>query len=135
MLVLLHRVAGKQNGVRTWPPGRSVGWDIHRQGRDFAVCRGGAADETAIPAGLRRRMGKLERLAVRCALGVLGTESTDELIFCSRYGNLETLLSLLRGIACDQLVSPMAFSGSVHNATPGYIGQIRGERIRHTALA
>src|ERR1700722_3014232 len=112
---------------------RWAGISTGRDGTSLSVV--GAADETAIPAGLRRRMGKLERLAVRCALGVLGTESTDELIFCSRYGNLETLLSLLRGIACDQLVSPMAFSGSVHNATPGYIGQIRGERIRHTALA
>jgi len=94
-----------------------------------------AADEAAIPAGIRRRMGRLERLAVRCALGVLDGEPTDELIFCSRNGNLETLLSLLRGIAGDELLSPMAFSGSVHNATPGYIGQIRNERIRHTALA
>jgi beta-ketoacyl synthase-like protein len=95
----------------------------------------GAAEDAAIPAGIRRRMGRLERLAVRCALGVLDGEPTDELIFCSRSGNLETLLSLLRGIAGGELLSPMAFSGSVHNAVPGHVGQIRNERIRHTALA
>lgn len=80
-------------------------------------------------------MGRLERLAVRSALGVLDGEPTDELIFCSRNGNLEVLLSLLHGIAANELLSPMAFSGSVHNATPGHIGQIRNERIRHTAVA
>jgi hypothetical protein len=95
----------------------------------------GAAEDAAIPAGIRRRMGRLERLAVRCAMGVLDGEPTGELIFCSRFGNLETLLALLRGIAGNELLSPMAFSGSVHNAVPGHIGQIRGERIRHTALA
>ena len=95
----------------------------------------GAAEDAAIPVGIRRRMGRLERFAVRCALGVLDGEPTDELIFCSRSGNLETLLSLLRGIAGNELLSPMAFSGSVHNAVPGHIGQILGERIRHTALA
>lgn len=92
--------------------------------------------EDAIPAAIRRRMGRVERLAVRCTLGVLGGDApTDELIFCSRYGNLETLSSLARGIAAREPLSPMAFSGSVHNAAPGLVGQIRNERLSHTALA
>ena len=96
---------------------------------------GHAAEEEAIPAAVRRRMGRLERLAVRCAFGVLDDKPTGELVFCSRYGNVETLALLLRGIADGQLMSPMAFSCSVHNATPGFVGQIRKERIGHTALA
>ena len=96
---------------------------------------GHPADEGAIPSGIRRRMAKLERLVVRCALGVLDGEPTSELIFCSRYGNVETLATLLQGIAEGQLISPMAFSGSVHNAAPGLVGQIRKERLSHTAIA
>ncbi len=96
---------------------------------------GRAAADDAIPPAIRRRMGKLERLAACCALGVLGGAPTGELIFCSRYGNVESLSVLLRGIAEEQLISPMLFSGSVHNATPGLIGQIRKERLGHTALA
>lgn len=97
---------------------------------------GTPSGEEAIPPAIRRRMGRLERLAVRCTLGVLnGDEATDELVFCSRYGNLETLCSLVRGIAAREPMSPMAFSGSVHNAAPGLVGQIRGERLSHTALA
>jgi Beta-ketoacyl synthase, N-terminal domain len=88
---------------------------------------------------LRRRMGRLERFAVRCALGVLdgapADEPTGELIFCSRSGNVETLSALHRSIANAQLMSPMAFSGSVHNAAPGLVGQIRNERLSHTAIA
>jgi hypothetical protein len=80
-------------------------------------------------------MGRLERLAVRVTLSVLDGEPTDELIFCSRWGNVETLSALLRAIAEGQLTSPMAFSGSVHNAAPGLVGQIRKERINHTAIA
>jgi hypothetical protein len=91
--------------------------------------------EDAIPSAIRRRMGRLERLAVRCTMGVLQDETTDELIFCSRYGNVEALSGLLRGIAENQLTSPMMFSGSVHNAVPGLVGQIRKERLSHTAIA
>jgi hypothetical protein len=101
-------------------------------GRNF----GGAAPDEAIPAVIRRRMGRLERLAVRCTLGVLDKlGDTNELIFCSRHGNVETLTSLLRSILAREPMSPMAFSGSVHNAAPGLVGQIRKERISHTAIA
>jgi len=97
---------------------------------------GNPASEDAIPPAIRRRMGRLERLAVRCTLGVLdGKGSTDELIYCSRHGNVETLALLLRSIAAREPMSPMAFSGSVHNAAPGLVGQIRNERLSHTALA
>ena len=114
--------------------------------RQWAAVRVSAADgaqeefgqtkgEEAIPPALRRRMGRLERLAVRCTLSVLADASTDELIFCSRYGNVESLSTLLRGIAEGELTSPMGFSGSVHNAAPGLVGQIRQERLSHTAVA
>lgn len=97
---------------------------------------GTPCDEQHIPSALRRRMGRFERLAVRCTLGVLEEgPPTDELIFCSRYGNLETVASLLRSIWVREPVSPMAFSGSVHNTAPGLVGQIRKERINHTAIA
>lgn len=96
---------------------------------------GCALNEDALPPGMRRRMGRLEKLAARCALGVLDETPTGELIFCSRYGNLETLSSLLDGIAEEQLMSPMQFAGSVHNAAPGLVGQIRKERLSHTAIA
>lgn len=127
--------------------GLDIGKSCNLQvGQWAAILVGGNADaqevlgtpsgEDAIPPAIRRRMGRLERLAVRCTLGVLRTEGgTDELIFCSRYGNVEALCSLLGSIAAREPMSPMVFSGSVHNAVPGLVGQIRKERLSHTALA
>jgi hypothetical protein len=110
-------------------------WAAVLQGSDGERVCGAAAGEDIIPAGVRRRMGRLERLAVRSMLSLLRSGTTSELIFCSRYGNLETLTALLRSIGAHEPVSPMAFSGSVHNAAPGMVGQIRKEKIAHTALA
>lgn len=102
---------------------------------EAATIRGAAAEESSIPAGLRRRMGRLERLSIRCALGVLGDPAEGELVFCSRHGNLDTLSALLQALANRELLSPMGFSGSVHNATPGLIGQVTRQRLSHTALS
>jgi len=115
--------------IRQWAAVRVSATDGAQE--EFGQTKG----EEAIPSALRRRMGRLERLAVRCTLSVLAEASTDELIFCSRYGNVESLSTLLRGIAEGQLTSPMGFSGSVHNAAPGLVGQIRQERLSHTAVA
>lgn len=110
-------------------------WAAVRQGASGDEALGDAGGEDIIPSGFRRRMGKLERVAVRCMLGILASGTSSELIFCSRYGNVETLAVLLRSIIAEEPVSPMAFSGSVHNAAPGMVGQIRKERLSHTALA
>lgn len=102
---------------------------------DVTESWGSALDDTAIPASLRRRMGRLERHAIRCALGVLPEQADTEIVYCSRYGNLETLTNLLRSLANRELLSPMSFSGSVHNAAPGLVGQITKRRLSHTAIA
>jgi len=98
-------------------------------------CLGDCAEEAAIPAGRRRRMGPMERLMARCALGVLREEPAAEIILCSRYGNVEALESLLRSISAREPLSPMTFSLSVHNAAAGLVEQIRGDHTGHTALA
>jgi Beta-ketoacyl synthase, N-terminal domain len=110
-------------------------WAAIRLSGEGAELLGQAPGEDAIPGAIRRRMGQFERLAVRCTLGVLDGPPTDELIFCSRYGNMEMLGTLLLGLAEGQLISPMGFSGSVHNAAPGLTGQVRKERLSHTAIA
>lgn len=96
---------------------------------------GKCAEEARIPANLRRRMGPLERLMSQCALGVLCDLPAAEIILCSRYGNVDVLESLLRSIAKREPLSPMAFSLAVHNAAAGMLGQMRGDRTAHTAVA
>ncbi len=96
---------------------------------------GGCIEEVQIPAKLRRRMGPMERIMAQCALGVLCDLPAAEIVLCSRYGNVDVLASLLRSISKHEPLSPMAFSLAVHNAVAGLMGQIRGDRAAHTALA
>lgn len=93
---------------------------------------GNVAPLTDIEPGVRRRTPKLELDAIRCGLGVF--EPGAEIVLCSRYGNVETEVSLLSDIARAELMSPTAFSLSVHNAAAGLLGQIRGEKASHTAI-
>lgn len=96
---------------------------------------GHCADEAAIPPAYRRRMGMMERIVARCALGLLTDAERTEIVLCSRFGNLGTLIALLQALSNGEPVSPMAFSGSVHNVLAGVLGQIRGDRSAHTAVA
>jgi len=73
------------------------------------------------------------RQAILCALAVMTRET--ELVFTSRYGDLPTTVSMLEAINEQDLLSPTAFSSSVHNASAGVADQILGLKLSHTALA
>ena len=59
----------------------------------------------------------------------------SDLVFCSRYGNQTSGTTMLQALARSDLLSPTAFSLSVHNAAPGLVGQVAGARASHTAIA
>lgn len=73
------------------------------------------------------------RQAIACSLAVMTAET--ELVFASRYGDMPTTVSMLEAISGDELLSPTAFSSSVHNASAGMADQILGLKLSHTALA
>ena len=98
--------------------------------RRLGLCK----DDSVIPAGHRRRLGAYGRMAVTCGLSVAGAESSD-LVFCSRYGDVDLAFGLLKSLATEELMSPAAFSLSVHNAVPGVMDLVRKSRVGHTAIA
>lgn len=65
---------------------------------------------------------------------VEGLESV-EFVFASRHGDLERTLELLTALGKDDMLSPTAFSLSVHNSTAGLFSIARGDRARATAMA
>ncbi len=73
-------------------------------------------------------------MAVTCGLSVAGGENFD-LVFCSRYGDIDLAFGLLKSLADEELMSPTAFSLSVHNAVPGVMDLVRKSRVGHTAIA
>lgn len=100
-----------------------------------ATVLGSAAAESAIPAGVRRRMSPFERALARCVLGLCRDDEAIEVTLGSRFGNLATATAMLTDIARGDMVSPMAFSVSVHNAVCGVLNQVRKDRTPHTAVA
>lgn len=95
---------------------------------------GECAEESIVPAALRRRLGVFGRMAVTCGLSVAAAETSD-LVFCSRYGDVDLAYKLLSDVVTGGLMSPAGFSLSVHNAVPGVMDLARKNRIGHTAVA
>lgn len=95
---------------------------------------GAYADDSVIPAAQRRRLSAFARMAVACGLSVSGADCS-ELVFCSRYGDLHLAYRLLVDLVDGVLLSPAAFSLSVHNSVPGVMDLVRKSRVGHTAVA
>jgi len=114
--------------VRSWS-------GVQLRGADHLWHRyGGCVDESVIPAGHRRRLSAFARMAVVCGLSLDHVEDLD-LVFCSRYGDMDTACKLLTELAVGGTLSPAAFSMSVLNAAPGVIDLIRKSNVGHTAVA
>jgi hypothetical protein len=82
----------------------------------------------------RRRLSRLARGVFHCA-GQVGPPGDARVVFASRHGEAERTLSILEDLAAGAEVSPLLFSMSVHNAVPGLLSILRGNRAPSTALA
>lgn len=96
--------------------------------------RGSCAEDSIIPAAYRRRLGTHGRLAVTCGLSIAAADNSD-LVFCSQYGDVDLAYKLLTELVAGGLLSPAAFSLSVHNAAPGVMDLVRKNGVGHTAIA
>jgi hypothetical protein len=95
---------------------------------------GSCAEDSIIPAAHRRRLGPYGRMAVTCGLSIAAADSSD-LVFSSQYGDVDLAHKLLTELVAGGLLSPAAFSLSVHNAAPGVMDLVRKSRVGHTAIA
>ncbi|MCF8467627.1 MAG: beta-ketoacyl synthase chain length factor [Sneathiella sp.] len=108
--------------------------------RDWALADRDIPDAEAmpdirdLPAGLRRRLSKLGKIALRVAMDI-ETEGSPRVVFSSRNGNVTQMLSLLQSLAAGEPVSPAGFGMSVHNSLAGMLSIITGNREAHTAIA
>jgi len=82
----------------------------------------------------RRRLSSLARGVFHCT-GRIGPPGDVPLVFASRHGEAERTLAILGDLAAGAEVSPLLFSMSVHNAVPGLLSILRGNRAPATALA
>lgn len=90
--------------------------------------------EANVPTLLRRRVSAIGQLALRAGFQIVGAEQA-RFILCSRHGEFDRTVSLLRSIATREPLSPADFSLSVHNALAGLLSIATKNMHGHTAIA
>lgn len=88
-----------------------------------------------MPAMLRRRAGRLGKVALQPAYWALENNEPCPVIFASRYGDMSQAVDLLSQLDREALVSPAAFSMSVHNAIGALFSIARKDHGAYTAVA
>lgn len=84
---------------------------------------------------LRRRLGRLARMAIHTAHHCLGERPSASIVFASRHGDLAKTLGMLENLAEGEMPSPTAFSLSVNNASMGVFSILRQLQGQSTAIA
>jgi len=90
-----------------------------------------------MPPMLRRRLSPLGKIALYSAFSAVIDAQNKSVasIFCSRHGDLQRTVSLLKDLSYQQPLSPAHFSLSVYNAIPGLMSIARKDNGSITALA
>lgn len=100
--------------------------------RSFGVVAG----LDALPRNMRRRLSAYDRMIARCVAGLSDEQHADEtIVLASCYGNMKLTLDLLDQLVSGEMMSPAAFSASVHNAAAGLASLATKNRGGHTAIA
>lgn len=84
---------------------------------------------------LRRRLSPLGKMALSVAWPLLDENASLPSLFCSRHGELERTVGMLKELAAGEALSPTHFSLSVHNAIGGVFSIARQDRSAISALA
>lgn len=102
--------------------------------QDFKYLIGEDFDISFIPLMIRRKLSSVDKYAIK-TLSHFQDKQFDELIYSSRYGELERLFKLIDQYLDDNEVSPNLFSCSVHNYLIGLYSQLNKITNSYTALS
>lgn len=92
-------------------------------------------DTSFLPKLFGRRLSRLSRMALFVCHHALGDDSDISSVFCSRYGEYQNSYQALRSIVDKDLVSPLAFSHSVHSTAQGLFSILEKNRQAGVTLA
>lgn len=129
-------IASARFRVEDWAAG-ALGLRTREDWRAWS--RGAAAPdaggpEVTLPTMLRRRISPIGQIAFR-AVCALPQQPTARFIFCSRHGEFQRTLGILRSLAAAEPVSPAEFSLSVHNALAGLLSIAWSNTSGHTTIS
>lgn len=119
-----------------WPPDRSDS----STGRNYVYGNSPTSVTTApeirfVDAMLRRRLGRLSRMALHVAYKAAAGHASITTIFASRHGELARTVDILHALAASEAPSPAAFSLSVHNSAAGIFSIARADQAPSSAIA
>ncbi|MEJ2127493.1 MAG: beta-ketoacyl synthase chain length factor [Woeseiaceae bacterium] len=119
-----------------WSPESTdpAGWIEHWRRAGARAAEGNPPGD-AIPPMQRRRMSRLARMALSCALDVAGDTDIDYSIFCSQHGEVVRTRDILSSISKGVEISPTAFSQSVHNTSSGLFTILTKSHHASTSIA
>ncbi len=120
-----------------WAPGLddNRAWQVSWSGDALPIDNGSAPEIRFIDPLLRRRLGRLSRMALSVAHQAAAGQDSTNAVFASRHGELSRTVGILHALAADEVPSPAAFSLSVHNSAAGIFSIARADRSQSTALA
>ncbi len=90
---------------------------------------------SVVPAMLRRRLSAMGRVALSLVIPLIDQWGDMPIVYVSRHGEVGRTLGLLQDMARGELMSPTAFSLSVHNSTAGLYSIHRGLTKNITAMS
>lgn len=115
----------------TFKIGRYSTWLSEEDPKDLA--------RECIPPMVRRRCSQLTRVALHVASACLKaaeqSANTVRTVFASRHGEQGVTLELLKSVDAKEPLSPMRFSGSVHNTASGYFSITNENELPTTSIA
>jgi len=119
-----------------WAPGiESQDQWLHWARGELSVSEVGTPDVLFLPAMLRRRLSRHSKIALKVAHDCIHDSRAVETVFCSRHGELVRTSELLNSLAKEELLSPTAFSMSVHNTAAGLFSIVTGNPYATIAVA
>ncbi len=97
----------------------------------------GKPEAEFLPAMLRRRCSRLTRMMLQAAFEACEAQDLSQVrtVFASRHGAIHIAVQIIDTIVKGQIVSPMQFSHSVHNAQAGLFSIATGNCQPSSSLA
>jgi len=100
--------------------------------KDFCYTKDTAV--SFVPPIQRRKLSTLDKLAL-ASMEKVFTPEIEEIVFASKYGEIDRLNSIISQYQEFGEVSPAQFSGSVHNYTAGFFCILKKLNIPYYAVS
>lgn len=100
-----------------------------------AFSQGENIDLSSIPMMTRRKLSPAGKIAMSTMLEVYDGDKNTDLVYASRYSELERVVKLIKQQIEENEISPTGFSFSVHNSTIGLFSLLENIHNKYNSVA